>query len=257
MTNTDQGTFTITILDENDNKINVIEAADKKYYICAERGQAFYIEILRRKSHDVVGSKLHIDGKELPGTKTLKYKSHYYGFKLGEGQYKKFIFDIPPLKDLNKSKEEIEEENKQFGTIRIEFYEAIKVETKRKFKKFSSYLPYHQSIAEEGKKFFERALSIREGDTFQIQNKFPDNNQRESDDSYYIDYTKLVDEISFEYTDFIALELKGVVKNNYHTFINFELGVDQQYFSFKLYPNETDEGEKGIYLERSCYYFKR
>jgi hypothetical protein len=211
MTNTDQGIFDVTFLDENDNKIKVIEAADKKYYICAERGQAFYIEIQRRKSHDVVGSKLFIDGKELPGTKTLKYRSHYYGFKLGEGQYKKFIFDIPPLKDPKKSKQEIEEENQEFGTIKILFYQAIIVESKRKIKRFSNYQPYHQSIAEEGKKFFERALSVREGDTFQINNKFPQNNLPEFQDNYFVDYTQVVDEISFDYTDFIALELKGVV----------------------------------------------
>lgn len=223
MTNTDKGLFTISFLDIDHKEMKIIEGVDKKNYICATRDQSFIIEMLqRRRPMDMVASKLYIDGKEIHGIKTFKSRSYYHGFKMGGGVYKKFLFDIPPLKDpnQNKTQDEIKEENRNFGKIKIEFFNTVKVISRKKEKKLYKYVPYTQSVCEEGTKFFERALSVKEGDIFKldisnIQNVQDKSNMENEEfvEHYIPDYNHRLDIVRFYYTDFVALQIKGIVRS--------------------------------------------
>jgi len=217
--------FRVQIVSD-DTPMPVIEAKDKKMYLCAESGKSFIIAL--RQTQDppkkFYGVKLYIDGKEINQIKTFKNPAHIYGFKLGNQNYKKFVFDIPPPKEYNGVRKESEEENnRDFGTIRLCFYKTTKVMSKKNKKKndnSSRYNPYCQEKRTEGKKFYEQALSIKEGDTFSIRNsdmKFEYDGYycNKYDEDIIIDYDCKIDEILFHYTDFFALEIKGVVCISY------------------------------------------
>jgi hypothetical protein len=218
MTCSDKARFVVNIMGP-DEKYNykIIESVDKKNYICACKDQSFIIEMVQRNTpENVYGTKLFIDGREVNGLKTFKYRAHYFGFKMGNGVYKQFVFDIPPLREDSKSSDEIRHENREFGTIKIQFFKTEKVLSRRREKKFSRYVPHIQSVREDNKKFYERTLSVKEGEVFKIDTKnfygnF-DNYNGEYMKDYIIDYSSMVDEVTFYYTDFIALQIKGIVR---------------------------------------------
>lgn len=219
MASSDRGKFRISII-ENDTSLEIIESKDKKYYVCAEEGQSFMLHIQQRKKTDeIFGSKLYLDGKEINGVKTFKSEGNYFGFKMGNGNYKRFLFDIPPMKDATRSNEEIRNENREFGTIKIEIFKTSKIMSKKKHKRATKYRAHCQSVREDGLKFFERTLSVKEGEQFSLEMKnfkkertgYENGWGEDYVDDYIIDYDAMVDEITFYYTDFISLQIKGIV----------------------------------------------
>jgi hypothetical protein len=211
----DKGKFIIQIVYE-DRPLGIIESRDKKNYVCVESGQSFLVRMKQNvnKPNKIFGVKLFIDGKEVNRIKTFKTTSHIFGFKMGNGNYKKFLFDIPPLKDDSRSNDDVKIDNQQFGTIKLIFYGTEKVVSKRRKKASSSYSNYNQSVREDDVKFYERALSVKEGDSFKIDKTYLDKNSiysKEYIDDFIIDFNNLVDEIVFHYTDFFALQIKGIV----------------------------------------------
>lgn len=215
--------FFITILEKDKNKDKEMEVfahkPSKRLYLCSEREQTFYIRMKSLNKVDkYYGSRLYIDGKEvMNGLKTFFRQGHYFGFKLGGGEYKSFMFDIPPTceeTNLNITQDQIKSENKNFGTIKIEFFNTQEIKSKKLTKKHN-YNIHNQSIREDDKKFFYRSLSIKEGDKFSIDSNFKYIDQAE--DEYVInhitDYNDKVDDIMLYYTDFIAMQLLGIVYN--------------------------------------------
>lgn len=214
----DRGKFYVEVI-SNDEPMTVIMSKDRKQYICAEQGQSFILRIKQRRTpaDHAYGVKVYIDGREVNKIKTFKSYCHIFGFKLGGGRYKKFLFDIPPLKNEYKTDGEVRENNREFGKIKIVFYKTEKIKSKKRQKKYYNTLKYEQSVREEGLKFYERPLSIKEGDEYTIENKYKinqidnyyDNNGYIED--YIIDYNREIDKLEFHYTDFFALQIKGIV----------------------------------------------
>jgi len=94
-------------------------------------------------------------------------------------------------------------------------------------KRATRYVPHFQSVREEGVKFFERALCVKEGDIFNVERKNILGNNNNSSyhedrnsfiEDYIIDYNIMIDDMVFYYTDFIALQIKGLIslRNIYH-----------------------------------------
>jgi hypothetical protein len=216
MAKSDHGKFIITVITD-DRELDIILAKDKRYYLCSEQNQPFIISVkCLKKTEEVYGLRLFLDGKEVNGIKTLKYKGHFFGFKMGNGVYKKFVFDVPPCHDYARNPDQIKKMNKEFGTIKIQFFKTEEILSKRKKKKSTRYIPYEQSLREEGVKFFERSLSIREGEMFKIDKPrhFFEDYDREKDErfnDYIVDYSYVIDEVFIYYTDFISLQIKGIV----------------------------------------------
>ena len=68
-------------------------------YICVEKDEAFQLSIKNVDPHDTntYGAVLFLDGQRVHGKKTFISKTHFYGFKSGNGQYKEFIFGQPKM----------------------------------------------------------------------------------------------------------------------------------------------------------------
>ena len=199
--------FYVYFRQENEDPYHIIESCDKKFYLCAAKGESFYIKIKQNFPTKTRGVRLFLDGDEVNSIKTIKYECHYYGFKLGGGNYKKFLFDIPETEETNFKKKR---KNHKVGTIHIEFFETERIKSKRKQKAdYKGYKTFCKSSINPGTKFFERPLAIKEGNDFTVKEW-----DRDSDNSYeyIVDYTKKIDEIIVYYTDFMSLQIKGVVR---------------------------------------------
>jgi hypothetical protein len=60
-----------------------------------------------KEDKDRYGSELYLDGNRISGKKTFSGRTNYFGFKLGAGKYKEFVFSSP--KQIN------DEENHKSG----------------------------------------------------------------------------------------------------------------------------------------------
>jgi hypothetical protein len=199
--------FTIFFKHHDDTPYHMIESRDKKIYLCAATDESFYIHIKQRIPNKVCGVRLFIDGEEVNSIKTLKYQCHYYGFKLGGGKYRRFLFDIPNVENENS----VRKENKKLGTIKLEFFETDKIKSKKKHKSsYKNYKPYVEKGLKNDTKFFERPLTVKEGNEFTINDWGKD---PEKEYEHIIDYSKKIDEVKVHYTDFVSLQIKGVVSN--------------------------------------------
>jgi hypothetical protein len=200
--------FEISVLDSVlRNPLPVIKSKEDKVYIVTEANQSFIIKLTAENKDIVYGSKLYLDGKEAVSYKTFKSYGHYYGFKLGNGNYKEFIFGVPPVIE-----EKSENVNDEFGTIKIKFYETYSKVFENKnleIKKEYKVKEFKQSGGLENKKFFERSLSIREGNLFSKEVKKFDNGTKRKE--HFIDFEKEIDSIILHYSDFVAMQIMGII----------------------------------------------
>jgi hypothetical protein len=197
--------FTIYFRHHDDSLYDMIESRDKKIYLCAASEESFYIHIKQRIPINHCGVRLFLDGEEVNSIKTLKYECHYYGFKLGAGKYRRFLFDLPSSENEKSAKKY----NRKLGTIKIEFFETEKVKSKKKHKSvYRNYQPFSEKGIKSGTKFFERPLVVKEGNEFCINDW---GKQTDQEYEFIIDYTKKIDEVKIHYTDFVSLQIKGVV----------------------------------------------
>jgi hypothetical protein len=200
--------FEISVLDSAlKNPLPVVKSKEDKVYIVTEANQSFIIKLIAENKDIVYGAKLYLDGKEAVSFKTFKSYGHFLGFKLGNGNYKEFIFGVPPVIEENSEKA-----SDEFGTINIKFYETYsKVFENKSLEIKKEYKPkeFKQSGGLENKKFFERSLSIREGNFFSTEVKqFESGTKRKE---HFIDYEKEIDSIIVNYSDFVAMQIMGII----------------------------------------------
>ena len=234
--NSNNSLFDIFILDPSTKKeITFFLSKDKKYYVCTEPNQPFIIKLQAKDKTIVYGSKLYLDGKLAINYKTFKGSGHFLGFKLGNGFYKEFLFDVPPTKEVSEINE-----NNELGSLKIEFYLTYSKIVENRDKNdniYKEYSSFGQSFGTENKKFYLRSLSIREGNEFSItknQNYHKNHCKTRTDD--FIDFNKLVDSLSINYADFVALQIMGLisVRNLEHLYLIPEHKWDLNYAILSL-----------------------
>lgn len=194
-----------------DEPINYIISPEKKAYLIAERNTPFVIAVFVNKDvNDVYGARLFIDGKLVQWQKTLKRRGKFFGVKMGDCNYKEFVFDLPPIETfLNSSTQ-----NEDFGTIRIEFFSTQPVVSKKVLKKLSRKGKLSPTPREDDKKFYMRSMTISEGQCFRIKNTYIDYLDSMDGDTVIentINFSDMIDEITIYYADFVALQIKGIV----------------------------------------------
>lgn len=201
--------FQISVLDPAlKNPLPIYKSKENKVYICTEANQPFIIKLVAENKEIVYGAKLFLDGKEAVSYKTFKFTGHFLGFKLGNGNYKEFIFDVPPV--IEQTSENF---CKEMGTIKINFYETYSKIVENKIKEIKNEFKikdFIQACGLENKKFFERSLSVREGNQFSTKvklNNFQGNKRTEQ----FIDFEKQIDSITVYYADFVALQIMGII----------------------------------------------
>ena len=214
-----QGLFSSEIMSDN-KAMDIIESRDRQLWVCGSSGQNFHISVrqLLIKPRETFGVRLYIDGELVNNIKTFRYESNIHGFKMGGGNYKRFLFDIPESNNENEISQFHKGEN--LGKIILKFFSTKKMKIKkRNSNKSYNYQRFEPKFREEGVKFFERPLAIKEGKSFQLdsdKSKFAQDG--DYIDDYVIDFHDEVDQITINYTDFDALQIKGVViiNNNFN-----------------------------------------
>lgn len=217
--------FQIAFLDfkgDSEYYINDIITKERENYLCVEKGQNFRIRMIAAYDPTVVfGSKLYIDGKEIYGEKSFLGIGHYFGHKLGDGNYNTFMFDNP-LTNLKEKSEYSKEEvfygikSPDYGKIKLEFFKTKQITVKKQEKKFNSnHERFSSSIRPDDKKFFLMSLTIKEGEGIKIENTYKKNHiDKFEGDKMTVDvtdYTTIYDSLEVKYADFLALQIMGHV----------------------------------------------
>ena len=211
-------TFEISVLDSfSKTPLPFFLSIEKRYFICTEANQPFMVKIKAKDKEKVFGAKLFLDGKEAISYKTFKDVGHFFGFKLGNGNYKEFLFDVPPSRESSS----LEKAAEELGSVKVEFFETMativenrdcgKNDNRNKpFKDTKDYEEFEQACGLESKKFYLRSLSVREGNNFAINvkhKKYLGKTRTE----HFIDFSKPLDAIKIFYADFVALQLMGLI----------------------------------------------
>lgn len=212
-----KGFFEVKVTDDNNKDYKEFHSKEKNInaYIVGEKGRDFMIKISVNLSKcddkKCYGSKLYIDGEEVPGIKTFKRSGRYFGFKCGSGIYKKFKFGTPQFDSDNTGG------NREIGKIRIIFYNTHEFFTGRTNRK-----PPHQyksrkcSYLDANKKLCFKSLQVQEGDTFDnghtTRQRIKSN--RDNKTTNIIDYQDDIDDAEFNYSDFYGLIAMGMISTN-------------------------------------------
>ncbi len=121
----------------------------------------------------------------MAGFKTVSKVCNFYGFKMGGGSYKEFLFAEPPVAEQEQEKVDLDTRRKDFGTIRVHLYDCIEYPASAKPKRDAVYgmdsdtmlsrvVKHLQLKREDDKKFFYRSISVKEGEVFNVQKKMSD-----------------------------------------------------------------------------------
>lgn len=211
-----KGFFEVKLIDENANEFKELYPKENgvKPYVVGEKDKAFYIKmmVVSNKCDDteVYGCKLFIDGEEVQGIKTFKKNGRYFGFKMGQGVYKQFIFGTPCFDNEDKGG------NKDIGKIKIVFYTTKPFKT-GKPRQHNGTRPFKSQSAkylDMNKKLCFKSLQVFEGNTFDNGHT---TRQRLKEQRYrdqiihVIDFQDDIDDIEFNYSDFYGLIALGMI----------------------------------------------
>lgn len=209
--------FKVEIIKKSDESVyEDFLSPENKIYICSEPNTTFFIRMTAKDPFINYGVKLYLDGKEYPHKKVFKKIGHYFGFKLGHGKYREFLFK--KTCDLDKSDYEggdiMREDIK--GTIKIDFYETKRIYKKISIKDPAKYVPYKPFEKNEDKKLCFNSTTIKEGDIIDLKlhDKWVENIYKNyKDKDYYFEYVldeeKKIDTITIHYMEFISMILNG------------------------------------------------
>jgi len=189
-------------------------------YILAEQGQEFIIQILADSSR-VWGVKLWIDEQEIAYKKTFTKQGHYFGFKLGEGNFESFKFGKTDI-CLDENGSSSNQVNKR-SEIKVAFFRTHKEETD-KLSILSKMIrkakdSYNAPKLAGNKKYFKKPLSIQAGEIFRTDNVISEDKllrkcYDSKRDKYFedvIEYDQAVETISCGYGDFTSLRIQGII----------------------------------------------
>ncbi len=220
---------------ENDKNFNFIYSKDNKYYLISEKEKPFQIRMFdMRSGSKPFGSVLFIDGKEIQKIKTSTVKGTYFGFKKGGGEYEFFIFAEPDIgkelidiSNINKSNTISQQafnanayldKNyllKNFGTIKIDFFDTHKEERDKInqiFKDIKEYIPNKREL---DKKFCIRNQTVRKGRMFRRDVTYNPQKFYLKEEMKFIvnivDFEKKIDSLMIQYQDFLSMNVLGLV----------------------------------------------
>lgn len=209
--------FEVKLIDGTGKEYKEFYSKDKSInaYVVGEKESEFMIKVSVESSKlddkEVYGSKLYIDGQEVPGIKTFKKTGRYFGFKMGGGVYKKFIFGSPSF--------DIEEQggNRDIGKIRIIFYTTKEFNVGRRVRyQPHSYQPRSRTFLDSNKKLCFKSLQVFEGTTFDnghtTRQRIKQRNERQV--QHIIDFQDDIDDAEFSYSDFYGLIAMGMISTN-------------------------------------------
>lgn len=209
---TDKKNFSVSLISNiTEDVLKFITSPEKKKFVIAERKLPFKIQLKtvnKNIENDVIGCSLYIDGKEIQYLKTFKRMGYFFGIRLGNCHYKEFIFERPEIA------EEENYHNKDFGTVKINFFSTNQVLSKKSIKSLRRKQEIIPSKAENSKKLFQRSMTVNEGKHFKIRNTYRDYVDSWEGDNILeskVDFHNLIDQITFCYSDFVALQVMGVV----------------------------------------------
>jgi len=196
-------------------------------YLLVEKGEEFFIKVISN-TNEVIGAKLYIDEQEIQYTKTFLKTGKFLGFKLGGGHFRSFVFDVPEIalalnpKEVSLKKSEIKVMFfKTFPRYHESWMNNGGIQRKDIQKSKSNYMP---SCTFENKKFFQKSMTIKEGDIFKTKLA----NEKRIASSHYdqergcyredvVDLQCKVDEVVIKYGDFTTLQIQGVISlSNIH-----------------------------------------
>lgn len=209
--------FYIKFLDKNEKEFNVFKSKDKyeKPFVVGEKGCEFKIKMivsdrLDRSKH--YGSKLNIDGEDYKSIKTFKRVGTYFGFKLGNGQYRAFQFNNSRY-DCNEESNAANE-YRNIGRITIRFFRTTQI----KFKNTRShgYDSFNVAFTNPGKKQCMNSIQVGEGREFDNghQHRMRNKHLRDKFEDEYtniLDEDKDIDEVEINYIDYYGLIARGYI----------------------------------------------
>jgi hypothetical protein len=214
--------FNVTILNDTTNteyKEHVPLEKDVAPYIIGEKGKSFIIKMSVNASKtddsEVYGSKLYIDGEEVKGIKTFRKYGRYFGFKCGNGVYKKFLFGAPCYDNSERGG------NKDIGKIKIIFFTTQEIRTGRRQSRFNPapYIPRQEKYLDSNKKLCFKSLQVVEGQTFdnghttrqRLKYQRGDRDQRVQ---HVVDFQDDIDDIELSYSDFYGIIALGMISTS-------------------------------------------
>ena len=186
--------FRCYITTTGDKTVPFVKGSDD-IYLCGEVNQSFIITVCCNNPK-VYGAKLYIDDTDVYGVKTFKLKGTFLGVKKGEGKYKEFVFKRTTFDETC--------EDDTLPSIRIEFFNTERRYFKPK-KYRSKFLDNNQT---SGKKFDHKPIVVSEGGRTVFMKKKFNNDDKKTD---VVDFSRKIDTIEFRYSDYLSLELKGVI----------------------------------------------
>lgn len=248
--------FNVSII-SNNIPLRELPTPDDKIYIVVEFGQNFIIKLEAKNSYEIYGAKLKIDGKYYSHPKQFKNQGHIYGFKLGHGMYKKFVFSKKKDDDDDDNEEENNSEDSNNNTnknntsknklsqnplssvylkndktnskgkIVVEFYSTYSVNSNCKIKKPSNYIKFKESVRKQNKKMCFDSTCIKEGDILETNNQkrwldvYEKNKDNKNYVEHFIDFSNIIDVAEINYSDYSSLVLKGILsfKNINHLYM--------------------------------------
>lgn len=212
-----KGYFEVTLIDGSGKEYKEFYSKDKKLlpYVVGEKSSEFMIKITVNSSkvedREVYGSKLYIDGEEVTGVKTFKKVGRYFGFKMGGGVYKKFVFGTPSYDS------EEQGGNRDIGKIKIVFYTTKQINVGKRTRFINhSYKPRNQTYLDANKKLCFKSLQVFEGQEFDNGHTTRQRlrNRREPQIQNIVDYQDDIDDAEFMYSDFYGLIALGMISTN-------------------------------------------
>ncbi|CDW84961.1 UNKNOWN [Stylonychia lemnae] len=176
-----------------------------QHYICVDKDESFKIQVgaIDQSDKHTYGAVLFLDGQRVHGKKTFVSKTTFHGFKLGNGQFREFIFSTPKIagmsdpdddndkqqnqkqrlqpgsgdQNFQAKEEQLDQKHKgKKGTIIIEFYKTEQFE--RPNKQFRVHTKqYEQHFIEDANKksSFADIVRIKQGGVFSLAKNFDQN----------------------------------------------------------------------------------
>ena len=224
-------------------------------YVVAEKSLPFRIvmNVNSEKINDRLfyGSKLIIDGEEILGIKTFRRQGRYFGYKLGNGIYKEFLFSNINYQENNvqnisnnteNNSNQINNINKynsnsNIGNIKLTFYTTKSIKVKYPSNKYiKQHIPHsykkNKIVYETSancKKVFEASMQVGEGKVFDNGHSIKKHAFKPSRYENIIDFNNDIDEIEINYSDFYSMINKGFISSfniNHFKYFPFRIKLD-------------------------------
>lgn len=242
--------FQVSLIDDKSNEYKEYSPKENilGQYVIGEKDKCFMIRMIadpnKIKDKDVFGTKLFIDGEEVPGIKTFRRSGRYFGFKMGGGVYKQFKFGEPKFDEGDKGG------NRNIGKIKIIFYNTIEHNTGRRTRiQNHIYRPKKETYLDANKKLCFKSLQVFEGETFDNGHTTRQRlkNQKEPKIMHVIDYQDDIDDVEFNYTDFYGLLSLGEISINRINDLRFipKSKLDYKVLGNAIYTILSQKGTEG------------